>query len=139
MKSIKHKFTLFSLAIALLVSFGSCAKWLDVKPSNQISDDDLFAEVSGVRNALNGIYQQISGQTLFGRNYTWGLYSAMGQDYLMNDIVAELQYAANPSIVNHGHTQVLGLARNIWSTSYNAIANCNKLINEVEQIDIEKF
>src|SRR5690606_3101466 len=123
--------------IALLLS--SCGKWLDISPENRISDDKLFSEASGVRNALNGIYQQISDQSLFGRELTWGLYSSMGQDYRMEDIAAVYRYVAHPTQRNHQQNSVINLRRDIWSKAYNAIANCNKLINEVSALDAAVF
>lgn len=127
----------FHFAAILFLGLSSCNKWLDVKPSDQISDEDMFSDALNVRNALNGIYQQISGPTLYGRNFTWGLNSALGQDYDGTDIAAEYQYLAR--LFDQGHSSAIAVQHSIWATSYNAIANCNKLIKEIEDLDPEMF
>lgn len=132
---MKTKILYLILLSLITIYCSSCNKWLDVSPENRISDEKLFSEASGVRNALNGIYQQISDQSLFGREFTWGLYSSMGQDYRMEDIAAVYRYIAHPTQRNFQQTSVINLRRSIWSTAYNAIANCNKLINEVRALD----
>ena len=50
---------------------GSC-DWLEVSPSNEVNEEDLFAKGSGYRNALNGIYLNMSDNSLYGRNLSYG-------------------------------------------------------------------
>lgn len=50
---IRIKNTLYLFLVMLLA--GSC-DWLEVSPSNEVNEEDLFAKGSGYRNALNGIY-----------------------------------------------------------------------------------
>lgn len=118
------------------VLFSGCNKWLDVQPSDQISDQNLFADPIGFRNALNGIYQQASGKNLYGRELTWGLASTLGQDYTSTTIPTEYQQAA---LNNFTHSSVLPVSSAIWSTAYNTIANCNKLIAETALKDPSFF
>ena len=52
------------IIILLLVSLSSCDKWLDVSPKNQVTDEELFKNGEGFRNALNGVYEMLSSQEL---------------------------------------------------------------------------
>ena len=54
------------LATITLFTLNGCGNWLDVSPKNQVTDEKLFDDYSGFRNALNGIYRELSQQTLVG-------------------------------------------------------------------------
>ena len=60
---------------------GSC-DWLEVSPSNEVNEEDLFAKGSGYRNALNGIYLNMSDNSLYGRNLSYGFIEVLGHQYL---------------------------------------------------------
>lgn len=60
----KKKNILCSLLTLLLMS--SC-NWLEVSPSNEVNADDMYSNGDGYRNALNGLYLQLSGSTLYGK------------------------------------------------------------------------
>lgn len=124
-------------AFICIINFLSCEKWLNVQPVDRVTDESLFSKGIGFQTALNGIYQYISEGTLYGRNLSWGLYSALGQDYLNTDISSELQFAGYT--FDHSQQEVLNLGTSIWSNAYRAIANSNKLIQEVEKADTSIF
>ena len=44
-----------SLLVLCLVAAG-CSDWLDVAPSNQVNEEELFSTGDGYRHALNGVY-----------------------------------------------------------------------------------
>lgn len=125
------------IAVCLL-GLTSCEKWLDVKPIDRVTDESLFKDGVGYQNALNGIYQYMSEGALYGRNLSWGLYSALSQDYLNTDISAELQ-SAGYTYPNADLPAVINLGNTIWSNAYRAIANSNKLINEIKKADTSIF
>ncbi len=129
---IKH----IAVILSVLV-FSGCNKWLDVKPTDQITQERLFSEGIGFRNALNGIYQYIAEGNLYGRNLTWGLNSALAQDYIGNDISQEYQNAATTFVQTD--PTVLAIGTNIWGNAYKAIANSNKLITEIKNKDTGLF
>lgn len=121
-------YLIFPVLTALMLLSG-CNKWLDVQPTDQVSDKNLFADATGFRNALNGVYQLASTQKLYGRQLTWGLASAMGQDYTSTTIPTEYQQAM---LNNYTHSSLVPVSSDIWSTAYTTIANCNKIIGEIE-------
>lgn len=120
-----------SMAMLTITMITSCSKWLEVQPVDRVSDETLFENPAGFRSALNGIYQQLAKPELYGRQLTWGMLSAMGQDYTINNkLPQEYQMAANSDFTNADLKTSLS---NCWGTAYTAIANCNKLLNEIEK------
>ena len=119
---------------ATMILFSGCNKWLDVKPSDQITDKTLFQDGSGFRNALNGIYQQVSAPELYGRELSWGLNSIIAQDY--NPVTAALT-TTHLRIAEYKFTEsvVTPVVSSIWAKSFTAIANCNKLLSEISAAD----
>lgn len=127
----------YLIILSLVLFWSGCSDWLDVQPSERISAKKLFEEGDGFRNALNGIYQEASSQTLYGRELTWGLISIMAQDYNVNKLSYTYQYAAEYDFKSYESTK--SIISNIWSKSYNLIANCNLLLNRIEKADTNIF
>ena len=49
----------------LLTGIGwSCSDWLDVKPSDRISEENAFSSIAGFKNALNGIYVELNQERI---------------------------------------------------------------------------
>lgn len=128
------KITLFFIIVS---AFTGCKKWLDVQPSDLIVDTELFTKATGFRNALNGVYIQAARQNLYGKNLSWGLNSAYSQEYAVGKMIAaEQQIAQN---FNKEHEAAKPLIDGIWSTAFNNITNCNKLLKEIEGLGEDKF
>ena len=43
-----------------------CSDWLDVKPYDKISDDELFSTEEGFQKLLNGVYVELNNDKLYG-------------------------------------------------------------------------
>lgn len=123
--------------IFLLLVVCGCSDWLDVQPTERTTSEDLFIDREGYRNALNGVYKEASSATLYGRELTWGLASVMAQDYKNNNLTYAYAYAAEYDFESYAQTK--SLISNIWSQSYNLIANCNHLLNNLAKADTAMF
>lgn len=123
-----------SLAVTLTCT--GCKKWLDVQPEDQVSDDKLFENADGFRNALNGVYQQISEPTLYGRQLTWGLVSALGQDYNVDRINSQ---DGDMAEFLYNSVSLQGDLSRLWASAYTSIANCNKILGEITSKDTMFF
>lgn len=133
---------LVSLAVGL--SLTSCENWLDVQPTDTVTEEDLFKEGTGYRNALNGVYRELSSTALFGRELTWGVAEALAQSYgaSYNSGNAPFDSALGHSdIIQYNYTtdQAEKLISTIWSKAYNVIANCNNIIGRIEKEPDKKF
>lgn len=125
------------LAAALCFSAVSCSKWLDVLPSDIVDGDELFKEGSGYRNALNGIYKQMSSSKMYGQELTWGTAEFMGQSY--NPSTFSSKVYGEIAAYNFSGMKAQSLIESIWSTTYNTIANCNSIIGRIEAEPDSKF
>ena len=74
------------LAGAMLTS---CTDWLDITPENTVIEQDLFKEASGFQNALNGVYESMSANALYGTELTFGLVDVLGQVYALKGVNGE--------------------------------------------------
>lgn len=138
MKTMRFKTYLFIIATIMSTS---CADWLDVKPSDTVSEDKLFEVSAGYRVALNGVYKLASNPSIYGKELTWGLMSAFGRDYQFGyDYINpnhEYSYAANQ--YDYKDYSAIAIMEPIWKTSYKCIVNCNNLIGKVRKEDPKVF
>lgn len=70
-----------------------------------------------------------SSQELYGRELSWGFLSVLAQTYDDNDIEQAYSGLVKYQYGLAGNKEIIST---IWSKSYKAIANCNKLISEIE-------
>ena len=102
------------------------------------SEENLFSTGNGYRNALNGVYLDLGTSTLYGQNLSWGFMDLIAQYYSPVELNKERVYyqALN---YKFEHTDVKSIISSIWSRSYNNIANCNNLINQVSNASPSLF
>ena len=125
---------LFALATITLCA---CNDWLNVGPKNERSEDDLFSSGDGYEAALNGIYECLAEQGLYGQELTWGFLSAAAEDYDASRVASSTyKDAANHS---YNTTNTEPVVSYIWERMYKAIANCNNLIQNIQGADPEMF
>ena len=120
------KFTKILLIGCLLVMV-SCNNWLDVDPKSQVKDKDLFASEMGFKDALSGVYSLMTKEGLYGKELTFGWLGVLGQEWTSvpynyeDDQKYDFENAASEVRID-----------SVWTGLYNAIANANKLLKELE-------
>ena len=116
------------LLLGIGVSLVSCEDWLDVRPKSEILTDMHFEEESGFRDQLAGVYTAMTETSMYGRSLSFGLMSVLSQDY---DLKSEstYRYAAE---YNYEETGTKGMIDNIWSSTYNCIANLNIMLKYID-------
>ena len=50
-----------------------------MRPKTEIESKDLFESESGFKEALAGVYSNMTSQQLYGRDLTFGIIDALGQ------------------------------------------------------------
>ena len=87
-----------------------------------------FEEESGFRDQLAGVYTAMTETSMYGRSLSFGLMSVLSQDY---DLKSEstYRYAAE---YNYEETGTKGMIDNIWSSTYNCIANLNIMLKYID-------
>lgn len=120
---------------AVALSFSSCKKdWLDVKPTDQITDEDAFSTVQGARAVLNGIHRTMFESTdhnTFGMSAIGLMYDLMGDDMGINGqgsgwFVTAGRYNDARGPQSTGSYQ--------WSFYYRIINNANWIISQINDV-----
>ena len=78
MKEIMNRILYMTFVALLSVS---CMKWLDVKPYDKISQDELTSSESGFIKHLNGIYIELNSDILYGGALSVEMIEVMGGAY----------------------------------------------------------
>jgi hypothetical protein len=119
------KLKIFSGCLLFTLLLGGCKKWIDVKPSDRLTEDQLFSTTQGYLNALNGVYVEMTNASIYGDRMTVSVLDVMAQYYTMNPSThryfqyATFAYAADtPKVVFD----------NMWKKTYELILNCNVII-----------
>lgn len=138
MKKIYRTIVLLG-AIATLGT--SCKDWLDVSPSDQIKEEFLFETGNGYRAALNGIYRKMTSWSIYGSNLKWGIIDAWGQVYDISLVGIENGGQAMKKIeqLDFKNYELTPTTDDMWNDSWNVVANCNELAQQVEQEDNTLF
>ena len=123
------KLIIYLLPLIVLVS--SCKKWLDVKPQSQVASEELFTTPQGFEEALNGIYTRCSQNDLYGLELTMGLPDILAQNWLINSNGDNLNYFQT-TLYNYKDQSFITRKDNVWQGLYNAIANDNLLLQNVD-------
>lgn len=123
------KFKYIVLGACLALSTASCEKWLDVTASNQIKSDELFETAGGFRDALLGVYINMTDVTSYGRDMTWNAVDLLSQ-----------QYAALPNTgiyydiqtFNYTTVRAENAIAPMWMNQYKTIVNINNILSHIE-------
>ena len=124
------KFTKLSIILAFTsLSFTSCEKYLDVKPKTQIEIDVMFSNEEGFKDALHGVYTQLSSNNSYGLALTqttierlisaWDFTAATTEAYLNNH-----NYTAEGS---------QNAFNSIFQQQYKTIASINALLSKIDE------
>ena len=126
-------FKIYFLAVALIVvSLTGCKKWLDTDHPLQVDENTVLSNEQGFKDALNGVYLQMGGKSVYGRDMTFGLMSVLGRSYdtTISPTIANLYYQG--ARYNFQDPEVKATFKNIWESSYISIANLNNILDNAE-------
>jgi len=112
----------------------SCTDWLDYKPFDEVSGDDVYRTEALTGRALNGLYIRLAGSNLYGQSMSVSTLEVLGQNFYWNGATA----SGTPALLALGgydytSDNVKGLFSNIWNASYRAIAEANEFLENVEK------
>lgn len=113
--------------VALAGLLGGCNSWLDVKPYDSMTEEQLYSSEAGIQKALNGLYLSLASNDLYARNMTCGAVDVLAQRY---DILSEHKYY-DLSVYKYGNDDPKAVFESIWKSAYRLIADCNEFLQEV--------
>jgi hypothetical protein len=120
--------------LALLLTFSSCQKYLDVKPKSQIKETALFETERGFVDALAGIYTQMAKRPLYGDILTLSFLDVLAQRYKIGTQSSPYWDASQYNYdSNISGLQVKTTLREIWLSMYAGIANVNNLLAHIDE------
>jgi len=137
-KFIKHNKNIITLTLAALLTLvvSSCAKFLDVRPKSEIPVGLHFDRESGFKDQLTGVYTKMCGTNMYGREMTFGLVEVLSQNYDLNANNTSFYYASQ---YNYTESVTKLKVDNIWSDTYNCIANLNVVLDQIDKVDTSIF
>jgi hypothetical protein len=126
---MKFKFKYLVVGACIMLSSTSCEKWLDVTASNQIKSDDLYESAAGYRDALIGVYINMTDPVSYGRDLTWNVVDLLSQQY--SPLTNTATYY-NLQIFDFQAQRAKNVIAPIWNNQYKTIVNINTALSKFE-------
>ncbi len=117
------KYTL--IAISFLVS--SCQSWIEITPTDRLTEDMVFSNKEGFKKALNGVYIELNSTTVYGQNMSAGMIDVLAQYYNLTSEQHPLYYYFKYTYTQANVKSGFDL---IWQKTYKLISNCNIIIEK---------
>ena len=136
MKLKKYLYTL--VALCMMGAFTGCSDWLDYTPKDKETEDQTFSSKQGFYTAVNGVYNRIADDVLYGQNLTYGMLDIMGRRYqvpsgLYYTINSQRFYASLIAGYSYSDENFQSAIESIWEEAYSTILNINVILDNAEQ------
>lgn len=136
MKLKKYILTLF--ALCMVIAFSSCSDWLDYTPKDKKTEKQTFETRDGFYTAVNGVYNRLISDILYGKNLTWGMIDIMGKRY---ETPSTLTYAVGSATITasdlasyaYSDEDVSTLFEELWDEAYATILNVNIILTNADK------
>lgn len=126
---MKHIFIL----IILFGFLASCDDILEKKPHTSIPEEDVFTNAEGAQVALEGIYNALSSSNYYGR-LIYAYEGSKGPDFWVED-------TGNRFETENAYREIStsdAYADAAWEQIYNVVFYCNKLLDNIKNIEGEE-
>lgn len=118
----------FIIALTFL-TLQSCSDWLSLQPIDRQTEEQLFSTKGGFYSSLNGVYNSMGSDNLYGRRLSWEMIDIIAQRYAIN---TNNDFGTKLASFNYSDASVASAMQSMWTTAYNTILNCNVLIKNCE-------
>ena len=124
------------IASVILLSAVSCDRWLDVKPYDKISQDELLSSEAGYIKFLNGIYVEMNRDMLYGAALSVEMIEIMGGAYVIG--TDNSVWGNYSDLASYKYDTEYWRARmnETWNKAYSLILNCNLLLENIEKTNV---
>lgn len=116
--------------LLLVAVVSGCSDWLDVRPSDRVSEEIAFSTVAGFKKALNGVYVDMNKPELYGQTLTCEMLEILAQRY---DINQENKDWTALKTYDYAGSYMYKRVEEIWGKAYNLIANTNLILKNCEE------
>ena len=131
---MKRLYTYILMMSLLVVS--SCDKWLDVKPYDKMSEDELLRTEEGFIKLLNGIYIELNSDMLYGGALSVEMIEIMGGAYVIGTDNSVWGNYADLASYKYGTEYWRARMNETWNKAYSLILNCNLLLENLEKTEV---
>lgn len=110
---------------SMLLMTAACENYLDITPEGQVKRDHLLSSAEGVEDAMYGVYSQLRGEYLYGKELSFSALDVMAQyfrSYGNYKVEALLKY-------DYNYSRVDTVFENVWTRMYNNISNVNSVLD----------
>ena len=120
---------LYVLLVMLAMVTMGCEDWLEVNPGSEVKSEQLFNDESGFKDALTGVYVNLTSSELYGQYLSWQIIENQAQQYDLgsNSYYTKLQ------TYNFEDVNAQNVIESIWLKQYNVISNINNLLINLEE------
>lgn len=120
------------MMLLALLGTASCSDWLDVQPETEVSENKMFEEYKGFRDALTGCYIRMVNQDLYGKRLTMTSIESLA------DLWERPNEEARPDdyyLYNHQYDkeEARVVIDSLYSGLYNVIVQVNILLKNLEE------
>ena len=77
---VKKSLNILVLTLAA-TTFTGCSDWLDYTPKDKTTEAQQFSSRAGFYSAVNGVYNDLSSNSLYGNTLSYGAIDLMSQRY----------------------------------------------------------
>lgn len=110
------------IAIGLILSLTSCNNWLDVELDNKVDDSKLFSTPEGFKEALAGIYSELSKSNMYGQYLTMEYVDILSQYYTTN---SNYEYWVK---YDYNKSNTKSILSTMWNKLYSNISQANCIL-----------
>lgn len=121
------------LALSLIAAV-ACESWIDVEPTDRLSEDKVYSTQKGFLQALNGVYAEMNNNTVYGGHLSVGVIDVLAQ-YYDGGSENSYTYYYYPRY-DYTNTGVKNTFSSVWSKMYSLISSANIILEKCEQTDV---
>ncbi|GGH61399.1 hypothetical protein HNQ91_001056 [Filimonas zeae] len=121
------KWRIIAVCISGMLAFSSCKKWIDVKPTDKLSEEMLFADKEGFLKALNGVYVELANNALYGEKMSVSTIDVLAQYYYITSTTHSSYYT---TMFTYTQNSPRAAFEGIWKKAYELVVNSNIIINK---------
>lgn len=125
-----RRYILF-VVLALTLGLTACNKWLDIKPTSQVDEAELFSSPQGFEDIMTGVYTQAATRSLYGARLSSTLIEVLAQRYTNIKTNTFHQYY-EAALYNYANGTIKAQIDSLWYGMYAAIAQTNFLLKNTD-------
>lgn len=123
---------LYTMILACVALLASCDSWLEVKPYDKISEDELLKSEEGYQKMLNGIYIDLNSEALYGKSLSVEMIEVMGGAYAIGSETSVWGNYKDLDSYKYGTDYWRDRMDQTWNKAYALILNCNKILENID-------